>query len=65
MDCFTIEHQGTSTDADAFGRAPHPGANSFEDQVAFEIRDGAYDDHDRPARRTAMSICSRKLKLDI
>src|SRR6185437_1975249 len=30
--------------------APHPGANSFDDQTALQLGDGADDHHDGPAQ---------------
>ena len=33
--------------------APHAGTHPFDDQVAFEFGDGAYDDHDGTAQRAA------------
>ena len=33
--------------------APHAGAHPLDDQVAFQLGDGADDDHHRPAQRAA------------
>ena len=33
--------------------APHAGAHPFDDQVALQLSDGADDDYDGPAQRTA------------
>src|SRR3954452_5798486 len=49
-----IELQREPADVTTFQfGAPHPGANSFNDQVAFEFGDGTDDDDDRPAQRSS------------
>ncbi len=49
-DGITIKIERQASDASAFepGTA-HAGLDSLDDQVAFELRDGADDDDDRPA----------------
>src|ERR1019366_8967199 len=52
-DCGPVEIKGSASDVAAFeASAPHAGAHSLDDQVAFQFGDGADDDHDSPAQRT-------------
>ena len=54
LDSSVVQYQRSSADALAFEPcAPHAGAHSFDDQRAFELSDGADDDHDGPAQRAA------------
>ena len=49
-----VQHQRIAADVLAFeAGAPHAGAHPFDNQVAFEFSDGADDDHDGSAQRTA------------
>ena len=51
-DGLAIDLDRLPTDVPAFQPgSPHAGLDSFNDQVAFELRDRAEDDHDGPARR--------------
>jgi hypothetical protein len=54
LDGEVIEDQRISADVLSFKPgAPHAGAHSLDDQVAFQLGDCADDDHDGPAQRTA------------
>ena len=49
-----VQHQRIAADVLAFEPgAPHAGAHSLDNQVAFQFSDGADDDHDGPAQRAA------------
>ena len=51
-DSSAIQVQWITADVLAFKPgAPHAGAHSLDNQVAFELCDGADDDHDGPAQR--------------
>ena len=53
-DGFPVEVQRLATDGAAFEPGPaHAGPDPFDDQVAFEFRDGPDDDHDGAAQRAA------------
>ena len=53
-DCRSIEDQGLPSDMPAFELSPpHAGAHPLDDQTALQLSDGADDDHDRPAQRSA------------
>jgi len=53
-DGFTVEIKRPSSDVSALELgAPHAGAHSFDDQVAFELCDGADDDDDGAVERAA------------
>ncbi len=50
VDRIAIKIERLASDAPAFEpRTAHAGLDSLDDQVAFELRDGADDDDDRPA----------------
>ena len=54
LDRFTIQIQRLASDVSSFELgAPHAGADSLDDQVAFELGDGSDDDHDGTAQRPA------------
>ena len=54
LDGEVIQDQGSSTDLLSFEPGtPHSGAHSLDDQIAFQFSDGADDDHDSPAQRSA------------
>jgi F420-0:gamma-glutamyl ligase-like protein len=54
LDSGTIQLQRIAADMLAFEPcAPHAVAHPLDDQVAFELGDGADDDHDGPAQRAA------------
>src|ERR1035438_10483496 len=54
LDPGVVELQRVVADVAAFkAGAPHAGAHSLDDQVAFEFGDGADDDYDGPAQRAA------------
>ena len=54
LDSGIVQYEGGPSDTLAFEPcAPHAGAHSFDDQVAFEFGDGADDDYDGAAQRTA------------
>jgi hypothetical protein len=47
----SIENQRFATDVAAFELgSPHPGADSFDDQAALQLRDGSDDHHDRSSQ---------------
>ena len=49
-----VQHQRIAADVLAFeAGAPHAGAHPFDDQVALQLSDGADDDYDGSAQRTA------------
>ena len=49
-DCFAIWLERPSADVAAFeAGSPHAGADALNDQVAFELGDGADDHYDGPA----------------
>src|ERR1017187_3041730 len=49
----SIEHQSLPSDVPTFELGPpHAGAHSFDDQTAFELCDGANDNHDRSSQRS-------------
>ena len=49
-----VQHQRIAADVLAFeAGAPHAGAHPFDNEVALQLSDGADDDHDGPAQRTA------------
>jgi hypothetical protein len=51
LDGEIIQHQRISADVLAFKTsAPHAGAHSLDDQVAFQFSDSADDDDDGPAQ---------------
>jgi len=53
-DGFMVENERRSADGSAFQAGPtHAGPDPFDDQVAFEFRDRADDDHDGAAQRAA------------
>ena len=62
-----VQYQWSSADALAFQAcAPHAGAHPFDDQVAFQLGDGADDDHDGPAQRAAgIDLLPERYELDI
>ncbi len=52
LDSGMVQHQRIAADVLAFEPgAPHAGAHSLDNQVAFQFSDGADDDHDGPAQR--------------
>ena len=54
LDGGMVELQRITADVLAFeASAPHAGAHPFDDEVALKLSDGADDDHDGPAQRTA------------
>jgi hypothetical protein len=54
LDSGTVQHQGCSADSLAVETcAPHPGTDSLDDEIAFKFGDGADDDDDGAAQRTA------------
>src|ERR1035437_9024752 len=54
LDGEVVQDQRISTDVLAFEPgAPHSGAHSLDDQVAFQFGDGADDDHDGPTQWAA------------
>ena len=49
-----VELQRMAADVTAFeSGSPHACAHPFDDEVALKLSDGADDDHDGPAQRTA------------
>ena len=54
VDGGVVELQRITADVLAFKTgAPHAGAHPFDDEVALQFSDGADDNHDGPAQRTA------------
>jgi len=54
LDSEVVEYQRLAPDVLAFEPcAPHAGAHSLDDQVAFKLGDFADDDNDGPAQRAA------------
>jgi hypothetical protein len=54
LDGQVVQHQWSSADSLAVeSGAPHAGADSFDDQAAFEFGDGADDNHDGAAQGAA------------
>ena len=59
-DGFAIKIERPASDGSTFeAGAPHAGAHPFDDQVTFELGDGADDHHDGAAQRSAVSMFSR------
>ena len=54
LDGGAVQYQRSSADALAVeAGAPHAGAHPLDDQDAFQLSDGADDDHDGAAQRAA------------
>ena len=54
LDSGMVQFEGIAADVAALELgAPHAVAHPLDDQVAFELGDGADDDHDGPAQRAA------------
>ena len=67
QDGLSIQNECGATDGSAFQfGAPHAGADSLDDQVAFQFSDGADDDDDGPAQRTAgIDLLAKADELDV
>src|ERR1700676_2592088 len=54
LDSGAVEYQRPAADVLSFQTgAPHAGAHPLDDQTAFQLSDGADDDHDGTAQRAA------------
>jgi hypothetical protein len=66
-DGFTVKIERSASDVAALELgAPHAGAHSLDDQVAFEFGDGADDDDDGAAKRaTGVDLFAEADELDL
>src|SRR5271169_208387 len=62
-----VDLQWRPADAPAFQLgAPHAGAHSFDNQITFQLGDGADDDDHRPAQRAAgVDVLPKAYELDV
>ena len=66
-DSVAIQFQRSASDVATFeAGAPHAGFHSFDDQVSFQLRNRADDDHDGAAQRTAgVDLLAEADELDV
>ena len=67
QDGLSVQNECGATDGSAFQfGAPHAGAHSFDDQVAFQFSDRTDDDDDGPAQRTGgIDLLAEAGELDV
>src|ERR1017187_3644775 len=67
LDSGVVQFQRIAANVAAFEAcAPHAGAHSFDDQIAFKLSDGADDDDDGPAQRAAgVDVFPERDELDL